>query len=57
VSGSREDSHALFTEVLAGDEVVNVPIKRGDITVHNESVSASNTNFYEVIPLVLSSAE
>jgi phytanoyl-CoA hydroxylase len=38
VSGSRRESHALFTEVLPGDQVVNVPIRRGDITVHNESV-------------------
>ena len=38
VGGSREDSHALYTVLREGDEVVHVPIKRGSITVHNERV-------------------
>lgn len=39
VGASREDSHALHTKVDEGqDHVVYCPIRRGDITVHNERV-------------------
>jgi phytanoyl-CoA hydroxylase len=38
VGKSREESHALKTELSDTDVVVEVPIKRGDITVHNERV-------------------
>lgn len=38
VSGSREDSHALYTKLKPTDPQMYVPIKRGDITVHNETV-------------------
>jgi hypothetical protein len=39
VGASREDSHALHTKVDEGqDNVAYCPIKRGDITVHNERV-------------------
>jgi len=36
--GDRGESHALGTELRPGDEVVSVPIARGDVTVHNERV-------------------
>jgi hypothetical protein len=36
--GDRGTSHALGTELRATDEVVAVPIRRGDVTVHNERV-------------------
>lgn len=36
--GDRGESHALGTELLASDEPVAVPIRRGDVTVHNERV-------------------
>ena len=38
VFGGRGESHALGTELRDGDEVVPVPIRRGDCTVHNERV-------------------
>jgi phytanoyl-CoA hydroxylase len=38
VYGGRGESHALGTELRAGDEVVVQPIARGDCTVHNERV-------------------
>ena len=38
VFGGRGTSHALGTELLAGDEVIVKPIARGDCTVHNERV-------------------
>ena len=38
VFGGRGESHALGTELLPGDEVVPMPISRGDCTVHNERV-------------------
>jgi phytanoyl-CoA hydroxylase len=38
VYGGRGTSHALGTELQAGDEVVPAPIRRGDCTVHNERV-------------------
>jgi phytanoyl-CoA hydroxylase len=38
VYGGRGTSHALGTELEPGDEVVTVPIRRGDCTVHNERV-------------------
>jgi phytanoyl-CoA hydroxylase len=38
VYGGRGESHALGTELLPGDDVVTVPIARGDCTVHNERV-------------------
>lgn len=36
---SREDSHALYLTLREDDKIVPVPIKRGDITVHNERVA------------------
>ena len=45
--GDRDASHTLVTELRAGDEVVPVPIARGDITVHSEGVlhgSGGNTS-------------
>jgi phytanoyl-CoA hydroxylase len=36
--GDRGASHALGTELRADDVVVDVPIRRGDVTVHNERV-------------------
>jgi ectoine hydroxylase-related dioxygenase (phytanoyl-CoA dioxygenase family) len=38
VFGGRGESHALGTELTESDEVVPVPIARGDCTVHNERV-------------------
>jgi ectoine hydroxylase-related dioxygenase (phytanoyl-CoA dioxygenase family) len=38
VFGGRGESHALGTELRPGDEVVPMPIRRGDCTVHNERV-------------------
>jgi phytanoyl-CoA hydroxylase len=38
VFGGRGESHALGTDLQPGDEVVLVPIRRGDCTVHNERV-------------------
>jgi phytanoyl-CoA hydroxylase len=46
VFGGRGESHALGTDLQPGDEVVVVPIRRGDCTVHNERVmhgSGGNT--------------
>jgi phytanoyl-CoA hydroxylase len=45
--GDRDASHTLVTELRPGDEVVPVPIARGDITVHSEGVlhgSGGNTS-------------
>ena len=36
--GDRGESHALGTDPRETDEVVTVPIRRGDVTVHNETV-------------------
>lgn len=36
--GDRGTSHALGTELRGTDEVVPVPIQRGDVTVHDERV-------------------
>jgi len=36
--GDRGESHALGTDLRDDDEVIPVPISRGDITVHNERV-------------------
>jgi hypothetical protein len=38
VFGGRGESHALGTDLRPDDEVVDVPIGRGDCTVHNERV-------------------
>jgi phytanoyl-CoA hydroxylase len=38
VFGGRGESHALATDLHDDDEVVVVPIQRGDCTVHNEKV-------------------
>lgn len=46
VFGGRGESHALGTELQPGDDVVVMPIRRGDCTVHNERVmhgSGGNT--------------
>lgn len=39
VGKTRQDSHALYLSLKADDSVVPVPIKRGDITVHDERVA------------------
>jgi phytanoyl-CoA hydroxylase len=36
--GDRGTSHALGTELRESDEVIAVPIRRGDVTVHSERV-------------------
>ena len=36
--GDREKSHTLVTDLVKGDRVDLAPIRRGDITVHNEAV-------------------
>ncbi len=36
--GDRGTSHALGTDLLDSDVVVDVPIRKGDVTVHNERV-------------------
>ena len=36
--GDRGNSHTLGTDLLDSDVVVDVPIRRGDVTVHNERV-------------------
>lgn len=33
---SREDAHALVMDLEPDDEVVYLPVKRGDVTIHNE---------------------
>ncbi|MEM9614516.1 MAG: phytanoyl-CoA dioxygenase family protein [Actinomycetota bacterium] len=38
VFGGRGESHALGTTLREDDEVITVPIARGDVTVHNERV-------------------
>ena len=43
---SREEQHTLVTDLRPDDHLVPVPIRRGDITVHNEGVlhgSGGNT--------------
>lgn len=35
---SREERHTLVTDLRPDDQLVPVPIRRGDITVHNEGV-------------------
>lgn len=37
-SGLREETHALSIDLLEEDELVPLPVKRGDITVHNERI-------------------
>ena len=39
VGATREDSHALYLNLQDDDIVKSVPIKRGDITVHDERVA------------------
>lgn len=36
--GDRGESHALGTDLLPTDRSIDVPIRRGDVTVHNERV-------------------
>ena len=38
VGASREDSHALVTQLRPNDEVANVPVARGGVSVHSERV-------------------
>jgi len=38
VGASREESHALVTQLRPEDVVALVPISRGDLTVHSERV-------------------
>jgi ectoine hydroxylase-related dioxygenase (phytanoyl-CoA dioxygenase family) len=35
---SREEQHTLVTDLRPDDQLIPVPIRRGDITVHNEGV-------------------
>jgi len=45
--GDRSTSHTLVTDLAPGEVMVPVPIRRGDITVHNEGVlhgSGGNTS-------------
>lgn len=46
-SGDREASHVLAVQLRADDEVVELPLARGDITVHDEYIvhgSSGNTS-------------
>jgi len=36
--GSRDESHTLVIETRETDEVVYLPVKRGDITIHDERI-------------------
>lgn len=36
--GSRDDAHALTVDVGEGERVVYVPVRRGDVTVHDERI-------------------
>ena len=36
--GSRDDSHTLVIDSLPTDEVVHLPVRRGDVTVHDERI-------------------
>ncbi len=38
MGGNREKSHILSVELTADDPVVELPLKRGDITVHDEMI-------------------
>lgn len=38
VGASREDSHALVTQLRPDDEVAHVPVARGSVSVHSERV-------------------
>ena len=38
VPGARDNSHILSVELTSGDHVVELPVKRGDITVHDERI-------------------
>ena len=45
--GIRDGGHTLALEVLADDEIVLLPVRRGDVTVHNERIvhgSGGNTS-------------
>ena len=47
MTGDREDSHTLLTELREGDDIKLAEIARGDCTVHNERVlhgSGGNTS-------------
>lgn len=35
---SREDSHTLVIESRAGDKAMHLPVKRGDVTIHDERI-------------------
>ena len=36
--GSRDDSHTLVIDRLPTDEVVYLPVRRGDVTIHDERI-------------------
>jgi phytanoyl-CoA hydroxylase len=38
LNGSREDSHILSVELTPEDHVIQLPLKRGDMTVHDEMI-------------------
>lgn len=37
-AGARDESHALAVELGASDQLVPLPVRRGDITVHDERI-------------------
>ena len=50
MASSRAESHALCTQLQAGDEVQHAPLQPGDISVHNERVMhGSGPNTSEVL--------
>lgn len=59
--GDRGKSHALAAQLRSDDEVVPVPIQRGDVTVHNERVmhgsGGNHTNGYRRAYVVAFRAE
>jgi ectoine hydroxylase-related dioxygenase (phytanoyl-CoA dioxygenase family) len=38
LGGDREQAHILSVELTADDEIVELPVRRGDITVHDELI-------------------
>ena len=44
---NRDESHTLVIETSKDDKIINLPVKRGDITIHNERIihgSGGNTS-------------
>jgi hypothetical protein len=38
LGGSRDEAHALTVDLKDGDQVVYLPLRRGDVTVHDERI-------------------